>query len=94
MSSNDDYALPTYYQCTVDIYSTAIKQYNNISTTNGHFNDFIDTLYHFSKISFLDIYLTLSIATLLTVSRYVISRSIYKVCYMSIYTLLYQYCMP
>ena len=77
---NKMHTLPTYYQCTVDIYSTALKQYNLISPNASHLHDFMDTLYHFTSISLTELYLTITIATLLTITRYIVSAKVYKVC--------------
>lgn len=75
----DSMAMPSYYQCTVEIYSTAVSKYNHLHTNYSHVQDLIRSISYYSKISSNDIYWSIFLATVLTLVRYILTATLFTV---------------
>jgi len=75
----DSMEMPSYYQCTVDIYSTAVSKYNNLHTDYSHLQDLIRSILYYSKVSSHDMYWSIFMATVLTLVRYILTATLFTV---------------
>ena len=77
--ASDALPMPSYYQCMIDIYSTAVSQYNDVHTDNSHVLDLIRNISLYSKISKREIFWSIFIAVMLTLVRYILTEKVLAV---------------
>ena len=71
--------MPSYYQCTVEVYSTAVDQYHHLHTNYSHVQDLIRNISYYSKVSTHDIFWAICLATVLTLARYILTATLFTV---------------
>ena len=71
--------MPSYYQCTVEVYTTAVDQYQHLHTNYSHVQDLIRNISYYSKVSSYDIFWAICLATVLTLVRYILTATLFTV---------------
>ena len=75
--------IPSYYQCTLDIYFTARSNFDKMTTNHSYVEDLFSELQRYCAVSAFDVFLSIGLATFLTLLRYILTIAIFTVSFIA-----------